>query len=137
MSFEIVEPGQWAPRAPLAEGECSLDRKGNLVLREQDLAGIGVKEPWVVALASPSDFRVAVRAVRADERQMSIAVQVITRKGQDSHRRRIGLGRAIRRCGISTESVGGERYTLRIKDDQLLIVHLTEHRPKGGGQAGK
>jgi hypothetical protein len=127
VGFEIVAAGRWSPVDPLEQGEISICRSGTATFRAEDLASVGIDKPWVTVLADPSTLRVAVRPVRSGEEQGSVAVSNVMRsKGKiDSGRRRISLARAIRHCGLTTAAVAA-RYNLHVKDDQLLIINLTD-----------
>jgi len=130
MSFEIVEPGRFAPADPLQEGQCSVSKAGKLTLRSADLDKVGVTHCAVV-LADRGNLRIALRAVRDGEQQSSIAVTVIgNHKGKDTGRRSLSATRALGVPGVKPEAAAG-RYDLAMHGDgpeALLIVNLAGDR---------
>jgi hypothetical protein len=140
VSFEVVEPGGFGLAPPLPEGEVSISRSGALTAHAKDLEIVGIGN-YAIVLADSDTLRVAFRDVRDGEQQQSVCASVVRRKsGVDTGRRSINVGRAIKRLGLTNESVAG-RYTLNVHKD-LLIVNLTEareapNRETRGGDKGK
>ncbi|MGE0481831.1 MAG: hypothetical protein AB7Q17_15315 [Phycisphaerae bacterium] len=135
MSFELVEPGAWNRQPPLEEGQVAIDATGTATMRAADLESAGIAH-YCIVLADAGTLRIAIRAPRDDERALSVAVSVVRhgKEQRDAGRRRVSLGRAIKRCGVEIDAVRG-RYDLRTKDD-LLIIDLASVA-KGAGGAPK
>ncbi len=144
MSFEVVEPGEFNFQNAIEAGQCSLSKSGKLTLRAADLEAAGIGPHYAIVMAYPDDFRVALRQVRDGEQSKSVAISVVkTGKGHDSGRRSISRMRALKRIGVTAESVAG-RFELLTKGDagaELLIVALTsvttEDRARGRARAAR
>ena len=138
MSFEIVEPGQFAFQKGLEPGEVSLNRCGRLMLRVEDLETASIGPHYAIVLADAGNLRIALRAVRDGEESQSVAICTVrgSRAGRDSRRRAVHVTRALKRLGIEPAAAAG-RYELFTKGEgpaALLIINLVAD---GSAKTGK
>jgi hypothetical protein len=122
MAFVLHEPRCLNLPDPITEGQAALDALGSMTALASDLATVGI-EGQAVMLVDEGNHRVALRAPSKGRTEKPFVVQVVKRPGgNDTGRRRVSLGSAMRRLGLDPKLVKG-RHELTTKDD-LIILNL-------------
>ena len=123
--FELIEPGVMHAANRLPEGWGSIGKSGKLVVHQSDLDLVGIGRQAAV-LVDVDTWRVAIRALRPDERGVVVSTVTTGKHKRSSGKCYLNIRRAVLRLGLETERIAG-RYELSTKGqgaDALLMVCL-------------
>jgi len=138
-AFELVQPGQWRPTAPMLAGECSITRNATICFHDSDLAVVRMGSR-VQIFCDPDNWRLGFKAAASGDELSAAVSPAKSVKGnrKPTHRSRINIAQALKRLGVTAEATRG-RYPVNVKGEGvggMLIVNLCgeKDRPQTGGQ---